>query len=77
MVDKLMKSEQQYLNEVKKDISFASLKVIKNIRFTKREIDIISCLVGGRSYKKTASILSIAPRTVEHHVRACYQQEST
>ncbi len=64
-----MTIKQQYSNDVKKDINFASLKVIKNIRFTDREIDVIACLIGGRSYKKIASILSISPKTVEYHVR--------
>lgn len=41
----------------------------RNIRFTNREIDVISCLLAGRSGKKIASFLSISPKTVENHIR--------
>lgn len=41
----------------------------KNIRFTNREIDVISCVLAGRSTKKIASFLSISPKTVENHIR--------
>ncbi|MEN8265201.1 MAG: tetratricopeptide repeat protein [Nitrospirota bacterium] len=50
------------------DIYSRYLVTIKDIKFTRREIDVISCLLGGRSAKKIASILSVAPRTVESHV---------
>lgn len=42
---------------------------INGIGFTPRELDILACLLGGRSAKKTASFLAISPRTVEHHLR--------
>ena len=45
------------------------LKVIKGIAFTSREIDVIACILNNRGTKKTAFILSIAPRTVETHTR--------
>lgn len=45
------------------------LSSINNIKFTQREIDIISFIVNGRSTKKIASFLSIAPKTVENYVR--------
>ena len=32
---------------------------IKNIAFTKREVDVIACVIGVRSYKKIAATLSI------------------
>jgi tetratricopeptide (TPR) repeat protein len=46
-----------------------SLLTIKGSKFTQREIDIIACLLQGRSQKTIAALLSIAPRTVETHVR--------
>ncbi len=51
----------------KKDLYEKSLKVIKKIEFTNREIDVISCLLHNRGEKKIASILSISPRTVSAH----------
>lgn len=46
-----------------------NLKLIKNIRFTNREIDIIACILSGKSYKKIATLLDISSKTVEIHVR--------
>lgn len=43
--------------------------IINNINFTNREIDIIACLLSGRSTKKIASLLFISHRTVENHIR--------
>lgn len=45
------------------------LEVINGIKFTPREIDIISCLISGRAPKVIASFLSISPRTIETHIR--------
>lgn len=47
----------------------AHLTTIKEIAFTNREIDVIACVLGGRSVKKIASFLQISPRTVETHIR--------
>ena len=44
------------------------LNTISNIKFTRREIDIIACVVHNREKKKIASLLSISPRTVSTHV---------
>ena len=50
--------------------SFAEhLLTINNIRFTQREIDIITCLLSGKSGKVIASYLDISPKTVEAHTR--------
>ncbi|MBS0186114.1 MAG: hypothetical protein JSS34_07235 [Proteobacteria bacterium] len=43
------------------------LKIINEIKFTRREIDIVSCVMSGKSVKKIASFLSISTRTVEAH----------
>lgn len=44
-----------------------SLSTINDVKFSKREIDIISCLLNGRSAKGIAHFLSISPRTAEVH----------
>ena len=44
------------------------LTEIKEIRFTFREIDVISCILHNRGEKKIAAILSISPKTVSAHV---------
>ncbi len=44
------------------------LKIINNIEFTKREIEIISCLVRGKGVKSMASLLSLSARTIETHI---------
>lgn len=43
------------------------LQVINGVRFTRREIDSLACLLNGRTAKTTAAFLSISPRTVEAH----------
>lgn len=48
---------------------FSSLSEIDGKNFTKREIDIISCVLNGRSVKKIATLLSISSKTVESHIR--------
>ncbi|OJX04030.1 MAG: hypothetical protein BGO76_06335 [Caedibacter sp. 38-128] len=48
---------------------FQPFQFIESIRFTHREIDIIACLLQGRTQKTIANFLSIAPRTVETHLR--------
>ena len=51
------------------DIYDESLKIISNVYFSRREIDIIACLLSGRTAKSIGPLLSIAPRTVETHTR--------
>lgn len=64
------------------DIYALYLKTIISISFTRREIDVIACMLSGRSAKKTGSFLSIAPKTVENHLRnimlklGCRSQEA-
>jgi len=50
------------------DVYETQLKVVNNISFTRREIDMIACILSGRSVKKIAAILSISPNTVENHI---------
>lgn len=51
------------------DLYLNYLSVIHNIPFTRREIDIMACLLGARKTSKIAYFLSISPRTVETHIR--------
>lgn len=44
------------------------LTELNDIKFTHREIDVISCIVNTRGDKKIAQILAISPRTVSVHV---------
>jgi DNA-binding NarL/FixJ family response regulator len=45
------------------------IRKIKEILFTTREVEIISCLINGRGVKKIASLLLMSPKTVEVHIR--------
>ena len=49
------------------EIYSAHLMIINDIKLSKREIDIISCILNGRSAKGIAHFLSISPKTVESH----------
>lgn len=51
-------SQEAYLKQLK----------INNILLTRREIDIVACLLHSLKTKKIADILSIEPRTVEKHI---------
>lgn len=58
------------------------LRTIQNVNFTQREVDVIACLLNGRSSKKISSFLNISPRTADSHIRnishklECYSRES-
>lgn len=45
------------------------LAIIDGIKFSRREIDVIACLVKGRATKKISSLLSVSPKTVATHIR--------
>lgn len=51
------------------DIYYKHLQKINNIKLTRREIDIISCLLNGRSVKVISRFLPIKPKTIETHIR--------
>lgn len=51
----------------RKEIYTKYLHEIAKIRFTVREIDLISCILHRRGDKKIADFLSISPKTVEAH----------
>ncbi len=44
------------------------LRNINGIKFTKREVDIISCILSGKGVKAIAKLLNLSPRTVETHI---------
>lgn len=50
------------------EIYISSLHLINNIKFSQREIEVLSCIFQMRTAKKIASILSIAPKTVQSHI---------
>ncbi|MBX9804907.1 MAG: tetratricopeptide repeat protein, partial [Alphaproteobacteria bacterium] len=52
------------------------LTKINDIAFSRREIEVISFLISGRSAKKIASILNISPKTVEFHCARIMQKLS-
>lgn len=52
-----------------KDIYSKYLKNIRELYFTQREIDIISCILHIRGTSRVASFLSISPNTVLIHIR--------
>lgn len=49
-------------------VYYDHLATLNGIRFTPREIDIIACILNGRSAKTIPSLLSIAPKTVAAHI---------
>ncbi len=51
------------------DIYMTHLEIVNDIRFTRREIDIIAYLLSGKSAKTIATCLSITPKTIEAHMR--------
>ena len=51
------------------DIYSSYLQTINAIRFSRREIDVVACLLKRRSTKKIASILGMSPKTVATHLR--------
>tara|TARA_A100000171_G_scaffold51895_2_gene67882 strand:+ start:1798 stop:4713 length:2916 start_codon:yes stop_codon:yes gene_type:complete len=50
------------------------LKIINGIKFTRRQIDMIACLLSGWPYKRIATHFSIALSTVESHLEAVSQK---
>jgi tetratricopeptide (TPR) repeat protein/DNA-binding CsgD family transcriptional regulator len=50
------------------EIYSAHLETINAVKLSKREIDIIACVLNGRSAKGIGHFLSLSPRTVEGHI---------
>jgi DNA-binding NarL/FixJ family response regulator len=45
-----------------------------NDELSKREQDVLSCLIGGRSNKEIGSLLGISPGTVQKHVQRIFHR---
>lgn len=56
-------------NMFPQDMTAAQLEIVNGVSLTRREIDIVACVLNGRTAKKTASLLFISPKTVENHIR--------
>lgn len=52
-----------------KEMYFAEKHTIREIVFTAREVDIVSCILHSRGAKKIAAILSLSPKTVDNHIQ--------
>lgn len=50
------------------------LEIINGVSLTRREVDMIACILSGKSVKKIASFLLISPKTVENHIRNILQK---
>lgn len=58
------KLNKEQVKKEKKEL----IREVNGIHFTDREIDIIACVLNGRTPKKIASVLSISPKTVANHI---------
>lgn len=50
------------------------LEIINDIKFTIKEIDVVSALINGKSIKSIAALLNLSPKTVETHLRNIKQK---
>lgn len=66
MVKAERKAQQDFLLHSIEDLQ---LEAIGGLEFTHREIDIVACILSGKTAKKIAAFLSISPKTVENHIR--------
>lgn len=57
------------MSEIPSEIYIKYLKLIQGIKFSKREIDVMACILHGRRSSKIAEFLWISPRTIEVHIR--------
>jgi tetratricopeptide (TPR) repeat protein/DNA-binding CsgD family transcriptional regulator len=51
------------------EIYQTKLQAINGVKFSQREVDVIACILEMRTTKKIAQLLSIAPKTIESHIR--------
>ncbi|HQS84470.1 MAG: hypothetical protein B7Y25_06075 [Alphaproteobacteria bacterium 16-39-46] len=51
-------------------------KMTKNVDFTPKELDVISCILTGRRVKEIAGILSNSVKTIDNHIRNIMQKLS-
>jgi tetratricopeptide (TPR) repeat protein/DNA-binding CsgD family transcriptional regulator len=65
-----MKSQYSHWDiRLPQDIYAKQLETINEINFTRREVDILTCVLSGKTAKQIAAFLSISPKTVENHIR--------
>jgi len=57
------------MNLFYEDVYSQHLTTINGIKFTRREIDVIACVLNARGTKKIAAVLSMALRTVTTHLQ--------
>src|ERR1700726_440719 len=73
-----METDQSFGNSIElvlpQEIYTPYLEVIGGVPLTRREVDIIACILSGRAVKKIASFLLISPKTVENHIRNIMQK---
>lgn len=50
-------------------INYSQLLDINGINFTRREIDVIACILNGRSTKLAATLLTVSHKTIDAHIR--------
>lgn len=60
--------------EIFEDLFSNHLKIIQGVEFTRRQIDVVACVVSGWDVKSIAARLDIAPSTVESHIQAIVQK---
>ena len=61
-----LKSESTLCHPI--ELYLRHLATINDVSLTMREVDVLSCLVNGRSTKGIANFLSISPKTVASHI---------
>ncbi|MEN8235946.1 MAG: tetratricopeptide repeat protein [Pseudomonadota bacterium] len=61
-------------DRVFEDLYSKHLNVIQGIEFTRRQIDVMACIVSGWDVKSVAARLAIAPSTVETHINTVGQK---
>lgn len=64
---KVLNSEASFSHP--KDRYALLLETVNGVVFTRREIDIISCVLSGKTAKKIALFLAVSPKTVANHIR--------
>ncbi len=65
-----MKKQENCLDVgLPQEIYAGQLETINGINFTRREVDVITCIVSGKTAKHIAAFLFISPKTVENHIR--------
>ena len=49
-------------------MKYEELTIIRGLKFAPKEIDVISCIFGGKSPQFIADLLSLSPRTIETYL---------